>query len=76
VTPAPTPSASTPPMTLAARACAKAPIGFGGDLETAAFDGQSLAVHQGLGDLFVSRFEDSSEGLARNVHLFGRLLLV
>jgi hypothetical protein len=40
----------------------------GCDFDRTAFDAQGFSVDQGIGDLLVSRFEDSAERLSRDTH--------
>jgi hypothetical protein len=44
--------------------------------DDASFDFQSLGIHNRIRDFFPRRFDDIAEGLSRNVHAFGRFLLV
>jgi hypothetical protein len=46
------------------------------EFDGATSDRESFAVNQCIGDFPVSRFEDSAEGLARDVHFPGGLFLI
>jgi hypothetical protein len=41
-----------------------------------AFNFQPLATDQGLGNLAMRRFDNPAEGLARDIHPFGCILLI
>lgn len=49
---------------------------FGGVGDVAAFDAEGFSVDEGVGDFFMRGVDDAAEGLARDVHAVGGVLLV
>ena len=50
--------------------------GFGDVFDIAAFDAEGFSVDEGVGDFFMRGVDDAAEGLARDVHAVGGVLLV
>ena len=48
----------------------------GNDFNGAAFNQQRFSVNQGIGNLFMRRFEDSAESLTGYIHFFSGIGLV